>query len=57
MTSHFLVLTIFALSVSVAFALLMRDDPKEQLKFGLFAFVSFVGSAVLIGWLMYPFPS
>jgi hypothetical protein len=56
-TSHFLILSVFALLVSIAFALLMRDDPKEQLKFGLYAFVCFVGSAFLIGWLMYPFPS
>jgi hypothetical protein len=55
--SHFLVLTLFALFVSTAFALLMHKEPKEQLKFGIFAFVCFVGSAFLIGWLMYPFPS
>ncbi len=57
MTSHFLILTIFALLVSTAFALLMRQDPKEQMRFGILAFVSFLGSAFLIGWLMYPFPS
>lgn len=57
MTSHFLVLSGFAFFVSIAFALLMRDEPKEQWKFGLYAFVCFVGSAFLIGWLMFPFPS
>jgi hypothetical protein len=57
MTSHFLVMAIFALLVSTAFALLMRQDPKEQLRFGIIAFVSFLGSAFLIGWLMFPFPS
>ena len=57
MTSHFLILSVFALLVSIAFALLMRNDPKEQLKFGVFAFLCFVGSAFVIGWLMYPFPS
>jgi len=56
-TSHFLILAIFALLVSTAFALLMRQDPKEQLRFGVLAFVCFLGSAFLIGWLMYPFPS
>jgi hypothetical protein len=50
-------LTVFAAMVSVAFALLMRHEPKEQLKFGILAFVSFLGAAFLIGWLMYPFPS
>jgi hypothetical protein len=57
LNSHFLVLTVFALFVSTAFALLMRDDPKKQLRFGIFAFVCFLGSAFLIGWLMYPFPT
>lgn len=57
MTSHFMMLTIFAALVSIAFALLMRQDPKEQLRFGILAFVCFLGSAFLIGWLMFPFPS
>ena len=57
MTSHFLILSIYAAIVSIGFALLMRNEPKEQIKFALWAFVCFVGSAFLIGWLMYPFPS
>ncbi len=52
-----MMLTIFAALVSIAFALLMRQDPKEQLRFGILAFVCFLGSAFLIGWLMFPFPS
>jgi hypothetical protein len=50
-------LTIFALFVSTAFALLMREEPRDQVRFGVLAFVCFLGSAFLIGWLMYPFPS
>lgn len=57
MISHFVVLTIFAALVSVAFALLMRDEPRKQLRFGLFVFVCFLGSAFILGWLMYPFPA
>ncbi len=57
MTSHFLILGIFAFLISIAFALLMRDTRKEQLRFAVFSFVCFVGSAFVIGWLMYPFPS
>lgn len=57
MTSHFLILSIFAFLVSIAFALLMRNTRKEQIRFALFSFVCFVGSAFVIGWLMYPFPS
>ncbi|MGH9336144.1 MAG: hypothetical protein ACRD21_20605 [Vicinamibacteria bacterium] len=57
MSSHFLILTLFAILVSTAFALLMRQDPREQLKFGILTFLCFQGSAFLLGWLMYPFPS
>jgi cytochrome bd-type quinol oxidase subunit 2 len=55
--SHFLILSIFALLVSIAFSLLMRETRKEQIRFAIFSFVCFVGSAFVIGWLMYPFPS
>ncbi len=57
MASHFLILTIFAFLVSIGFALLMRDTREEQIRFAIFSFVCFVGSAFVIGWLMYPFPS
>ena len=57
MTSHFLILGIFAFLISIAFALLMRPTRKEQVRFAVFSFICFVGSAFVIGWLMYPFPS
>lgn len=57
MASHFLILTVFALLVSIAFSLLMRNTREEQIRFAIFSFVCFVGSAFLIGWLMYPFPT
>lgn len=57
MTSHFFILSVFAFLVSIGFALLMRDTRKEQIRFAVFAFACFVGSAFVIGWLMYPFAS
>ena len=56
MTSHFLLLLLFSGCVSAVFAALMRDDPAEQLRLGARMFAGFVGAAVLLGWLMYPFP-
>jgi hypothetical protein len=56
MTSHFLMMLLFAFFVSVVFAVLLRDDPPSQLRFGGVLFGGFVLSAVLLGWLMYPFP-
>jgi hypothetical protein len=56
MTSHFLLMVLFALFVSIVFAVLLRDEPLSQLRFGGVLFGGFVLSAVLLGWLMYPFP-
>ena len=56
MHSHFLLLVLFAFFVSLVFALLAKDDPTEQLRFGGMMFAGFVGAAVVLGWLMYPFP-
>jgi hypothetical protein len=55
-TSHLGLLALFAAFVSIAFAVLMRDSPREQLLFGARLFGTFIGSAVLLGWLLYPLP-
>ncbi len=56
MQSHILLLAAFAFFVSVVFAVLSKDDPKEQLRFGGLLFAGFVATAIVLGWLMYPFP-
>jgi hypothetical protein len=56
MRSHFLLLTLFAFFVSLVFSLLAKDDAKEQVRFGGMMFAGFLGAAVVLGWLMYPFP-
>jgi hypothetical protein len=56
MQSHFLLLIVFALLVSTVFATLLRDDPPSQIRLGAMMFAAFVGSAVVLGWLMFPFP-
>ena len=56
MTSHFFLLVVFALFVSTIFSVLMRDEPKEQLRFGLRLLAGFVGAAIVLSWLMYPLP-
>jgi hypothetical protein len=55
-TSHVLLLLLFAALVSAVFAALSRDEPGAQLKTGAIMFGGFVGAAILLGWLMYPFP-
>jgi hypothetical protein len=56
MRSHFLLLTIFAFFVSLVFATIARDRPAEQLRLGGLMFAGFVAAALVLGWLMYPFP-
>jgi hypothetical protein len=55
-TSHLGLMVIFSLFVSVVFSTLTRDDPREQIKFGLRLFGGFVGAGIVIGWLLYPLP-
>ena len=56
MRSHFVLLTLFAFFVSLVFALLTKDEPREQARFGGTMFAGFIAAAIVLGWLMYPFP-
>ncbi len=47
---------LFAGCVSLVFAELMKDEPSEQLKLVGILFGSFVATAVVLGWIFYPFP-
>jgi len=54
--SHLLLLILFAFFVSLVFALIAKDEAAEQLRFGGLLFAGFVASAIVLGWLMFPFP-
>ncbi len=56
MHSHFVLLLLFSLFVSIVFALLVKNDVREQVRFGSLLFAGFLGAAIALGWLMYPFP-
>ena len=56
MHSHLLLLVLFAFFVSFVFALIARDSRQEQLRLGGMLFGGFVAAAIVLGWLMYPFP-
>ena len=56
MRSHFLLMVLFAFFVSLVFAVIAKDEVREQLRFGGLMFGGFLASAVVLGWLMYPFP-
>jgi hypothetical protein len=54
--SHLVLLVLFAFFVSLVFAVLARDDARDQVRLGGLMFAGFVASALVLGWLMFPFP-
>ena len=56
MRSHLLLLVVFAFFVSLVFAVLSKDDVRDQVKFGGLLFAGFLTTAIVLGWLMLPFP-
>ena len=49
-------MVLFAFFVSLVFAVLLRDEPRQQLRTGAMMFAGFVVAAVVLAWLMFPFP-
>jgi uncharacterized membrane protein len=56
MQSHLALLAIFAFFVSLVFAVIAKDEVREQLRYGGLMFGGFLASALALGWLMYAFP-
>ena len=56
MTSHVLLLALFAFFVAVVFATIAHDEPRQQAALGVRIFGGFVLAGLALGWLMYPLP-
>jgi hypothetical protein len=56
MKSHVLLMMLFAFFVSLVFAVIAKDDVRDQARLGGVMFGGFMVAAVVLGWLMYPFP-
>ena len=56
MTSHFGLMLLFAFFVSVVFATITKDSPKEQALLGAKMFGMFIGAAIVLGWVLRLFP-
>jgi hypothetical protein len=56
MTSHLGLLVIFSLGVSIVFATLQRDEPREQVLLGARLLAGFLGVGILMGWVLYFLP-
>jgi hypothetical protein len=54
--SHLFLLVLFAFFVSLVFAVIAKDTPRDQLRLGGLMFGGFVAAALMLGWLMYPVP-
>jgi CHASE2 domain-containing sensor protein len=51
--SHLAAVILFALFASVVFGITMRETPRRMIRYGAYCFVLFVGSAVLLSWVMF----
>ena len=56
MQSHFVLMLIFSLCVSSVFAGLLREDVREQFVIGAKMCGGMIAAALVLGWLMFPFP-
>ena len=56
MTSHLGLMLLFAFFVSLIFATIAKDKPREQAMLGAQMFAMFVVAAIALGWLMRIFP-
>ncbi|MGA7569044.1 MAG: hypothetical protein WBW53_23525 [Terriglobales bacterium] len=50
--SHFTAAVVFAVFASIVFGITQRSSTIEQMKYGLYCFVMFVGGVFVAGWLM-----
>ena len=57
MMTHLNLMVLYAALLGLFFAVLWRRDRREQLKLFLQIFLGLVVGAIVVGWLMYPFPS
>jgi hypothetical protein len=54
--TQFPAMLFFSFLVSVVFGVIAKDTPRERVIYGAKVFAAFVGIAILLGWIMYPFP-
>jgi CHASE2 domain-containing sensor protein len=51
--SHFAAVVLFALFASVVFGITQREIPRRMIRYGIYCFVLFTASAVVLSWLMF----
>jgi hypothetical protein len=56
-TDHFLIMTLYALLVSMFFSVLWANEKRARLRLFARIFGALVLGGLAVAWLMYPFPS
>jgi hypothetical protein len=51
--SHFNAAVLFAVFASVVFGITQRSVARDQLRYGLYCFVMFIGGVFVAGWVMW----
>ncbi|HUA91909.1 MAG TPA: hypothetical protein VL991_05040 [Terracidiphilus sp.] len=51
--SHFAAVLLFGLFASVVFGITQRETPQKMIRYGLYCFVLFAGSAIVLSWVMF----
>lgn len=56
MTNHLVLLLVFVLCVSTVMAVIQKEARAEQVRLTVMMAGGFMGAALALGWLMFPFP-
>ncbi|MFZ0287100.1 MAG: hypothetical protein WAL32_17875 [Terriglobales bacterium] len=51
--THFSAALLFAVFASIVFGITQRSTSREQIRYGLYCFVMFVGGVFVAGWVMW----
>ena len=54
--NHIVLMFLYAVATGIYFALLWKEDRKEQIKFFLLIFCSLFFGGIVLAWVMFPFP-
>ena len=51
--SHFNAALLFSIFASVVFGITVRDNSRDQVRYGLYCFAMFMGGLLVAGWVMW----
>ena len=51
--SHFSAALLFSTFASIVFGITVRDNPRDQVSYGLYCFAMFMGGLLVAGWVMW----